>query len=225
MTNISTDIFATYFINWGLNPVRVSATFSVANADYNAIASPYDVNFYFGVSQDTSNPSHLIFTDVASGIAYAAAAAYSQILTDLNNFGISGKTFVQGNLLPFANPLNDGIVDAKTNPKIYFGTALKLASMMYTASATVSSGVAVFELTDNGSSGGNPLFPNGPNTDSLNCFVSDAAASYQMVGAWSNSNKTLTVTANKLTTSNILTGILGQAAANGAVVRVTVWGS
>jgi hypothetical protein len=42
--------------------------------------------------------------------------------------------------------------------------------------------------------------------------------------AFSNGDKTLTVTANKLTTANILTGILGQAAANGAVVKLQVWG-
>lgn len=116
-------------------------------------------------------------------------------------------------------------LDSKSTTKVYFGTTPHTDAIMYTSSATVASGVAVFNITDTGLSGGNPLFPNGPNADSLNCFVSDATASYQMSGAWSNSNKTLTVTANKLTTSNILTGILGQAAANGSVVRTTVWGS
>lgn len=110
-------------------------------------------------------------------------------------------------------------------PKVYFGTTLKTVPIFYTASATVASGVAVFQLTADGTSTGTALFPNGPNTDSLNIFVSDATASYQMSYALTNSNKTLTVTANKLTTANILTGILGQANANGAVVRLQVWGS
>jgi hypothetical protein len=111
------------------------------------------------------------------------------------------------------------------NMTVYSGTTAKSSPVLYTASATVSSGVAVFNLTDNGAAGGNPLFPNGPITASLNCFVSDSAASYQMAGAWSNSNKTLTVTTNKLGTASLLTGILGQVAGNGAVVNVQVWGN
>lgn len=109
--------------------------------------------------------------------------------------------------------------------KVYSGTTLKSAPVFYTNSATVSSGVVVFHITDTGLSGGNALFPNGPITTSLNAFVSDSAASYQMAGAWSNSNKTLTITTNKLGTANILTGILGQVAGNGSVVNVQVWGN
>jgi hypothetical protein len=116
-------------------------------------------------------------------------------------------------------------VIANAKPQVYFGSTLQTAPIMYTSSATVGSGVAVFQLTKNGLSGGTPIFPNGPNMDSINAFVSDATASYQMSYALSNSNKTLTITANKLTTANILTGILGQSAANNAVVRVTVWGN
>lgn len=109
--------------------------------------------------------------------------------------------------------------------KVYSGTALKSNPVLYCNSATVASGIAVFYLTADGTSTGTALFPNGPITTSLNCFVSDSAASYQMAGVWSNSNKTLTVTTNKLGTANILTGILGQAAGNGAVVNVQVWGN
>lgn len=117
------------------------------------------------------------------------------------------------------------IVDTKTSSKIYFGNTLQTAPIFYTKSATVASGVAVFYLTTDGTSTGTAIFPNGPNMDSVNAFVSDATASYQMGYALTNSNKTLTVTANKLTTANILTGILGQATANGAVVRLQVWGN
>lgn len=106
----------------------------------------------------------------------------------------------------------------------YFGTTPRTDAIMFTKSATVSSGTAVFQLTADGNSGGTAIFPNGPNDDSVNLYVSDATSSYQMSHAWSNSNKTLTVTANKLTTANILTGVLGQASANGAVIRLTVWG-
>lgn len=108
-------------------------------------------------------------------------------------------------------------------PDAWFGNTLKTAPKFYTASATVGSGVAVYYLTTDGTSTGTALMTL-PNLDSLNYFVNDAAASYQVSGALSNSNKTLTLTVNKLTTANILTGILGQAAANGAVIKVTIWG-
>lgn len=108
--------------------------------------------------------------------------------------------------------------------KAYEGTTLRNNAFPIFKSATVSSGTAVFHLTADGSSGGTALFPNAVITDSVNAFVSDAAASYQMACAFSNSNKTVTVTTNKLGTANILTGILGQVAGNGAVVKFSVWG-
>lgn len=107
--------------------------------------------------------------------------------------------------------------------KAYNGTTQRTAFPFF-QSATVASGVAVYQLTADGTSTGAPLFPNGIITSSINTFVSDATASYQMSYALTNSNKTLTVTANKLTTANILTGLLGQSAANGAVVNLSVWG-
>lgn len=111
-----------------------------------------------------------------------------------------------------------------TSPKAYEGTTLRANAFPIFAHATVASGVAVFNLTSDGTSGGTALFSNGIIQDSINLFVSDATASYQMSFALTNSNKTLTVTTNKLTTANILSGILGQAAANGAVVKLQIWG-
>lgn len=106
----------------------------------------------------------------------------------------------------------------------YEGTVQRSGAFPFFADATVASGVAVFQLTTNGLAAGSPIFPNGVIQDSVNVFVSDATASYQMAAAWTNSNKTLTVTTNKLTTANILTGILGQASGNGSVVKLQVWG-
>lgn len=108
--------------------------------------------------------------------------------------------------------------------KIYEGTSLRSGAVGIFKSATVSSGVAVFNLTTDGTSTGAALFPNGVIADSISTIVNDATASYQMSWAFSNSNKTLTVTANKLSTANILTGVLGQAAANSAVVKLSIWG-
>lgn len=117
----------------------------------------------------------------------------------------------------------DGVLD--TMPvigKVFEGTTQRVGYPIF-KSATVSSGTAVVYLTADGTSGGTTLCPNGVIADSVSPVVSDATASYQMSWAFTNSNKTLTVTANKLTTANILTGLLGQTQANGSVVKVTAW--
>lgn len=106
----------------------------------------------------------------------------------------------------------------------YEGTTQRTGTISIFKNATVASGVAVFHLTADGTSGGAALFPNGIIQDSIDVEVNDAAASYQMSYALSNGNKTVTVTANKLTTANILSGVLGQAQANGSVVRLMVQG-
>lgn len=151
-----------------------------------------------------------------AGIATGATANSSDatLLNRANHTGTQAESTVVNLVSDLAN-----------RPTVYFGATLKANAIFYTASATVSSGTAIFQLTTDGTSTGTAIFPNGANLDSINAFVSDAAASYQMSYALTNSNKTLTVTANKLTTSNILTGVLGQASANSAVVRLTIWGS
>lgn len=106
----------------------------------------------------------------------------------------------------------------------YEGISFRSHAFSVVKSATVGSGVAVFHLTEDGLSTGASLFPNGVIKDSTNVMVSDATASYQMSYAFSNSDKTVTVTTNKLTTANILTGLLGQTAANGSVVKLQVFG-
>lgn len=103
----------------------------------------------------------------------------------------------------------DGTI-ARTNPVVVF------------KAATVSGGVAVMHITTDGTSGGSAICPNGPILASVNPIVNDSTAAYQMSWAWSNSNKTLTITTNKLTTANILTGILGQTSGNGSTVNVAV---
>lgn len=113
-----------------------------------------------------------------------------------------------------------GITDAGS--KSYEGTTAHNNTVTYFNHATVGSGVAIFQLTTDGLSTGTSICSNGVIADSVIPNVSDATASYQMSWAFSNSNKTLTITANKLTTANILTGILGQATANGSVVKISV---
>lgn len=118
-----------------------------------------------------------------------------------------------------------GIDSAATfNTKAYNGTTAKTGYFPVVKSAAVSSGTAVFHLTSDGTSSGTALYST-VDQDSVNVLVNDATASYQYGWVFSNSNKTLTVTVNKFTTANILSGILGQAAANGSVVKLTVWGN
>lgn len=129
------------------------------------------------------------------------------------------------------NQASSGAIDfVKNKPTVpgaqqaYEGITLRSGAFPIIKSASVASGVAVFNLTSDGTAGGTALFPNGVIQDSINLWVNDATAAYQMAVAFTNSNKTVTVTANKLTTANILTGILGQASANGAVIKLQVWG-
>lgn len=111
-----------------------------------------------------------------------------------------------------------------SSQQAYEGITLRSNAFPIVKSATVASGVAAFHLTADGTSGGTALFPNGVIQDSINLYVNDATAAYQMAFVFSNGNKTVTITANKLTTANILSGILGQAAANGAVIKLQIWG-
>lgn len=122
-----------------------------------------------------------------------------------------------------AGMVNKLTVMATTTGISYEGTTQRTNSFPIFKSATVGSGTAVFNLTADGTSGGTSLCPNGVIQDSVNTYVNDATASYQISYAFSNSNKTITLTANKLTTANILSGILGQAAANSSVIKLTVW--
>lgn len=160
---------------------------------------------------------------IAAILAYSSGQGYGLTAADI----IPSSPTTQPLQADFNQATGTALDFIKNKPsvgKVFEGTTQRLAAFPIFKSVTVGSGVAVFHLTDSGLSGGNALFPNGVIADSVNAFVSDALASYQMSYAFSNSNKTLTVTANKLTTANILTGILGQSSANGAVVKLSVWG-
>lgn len=115
----------------------------------------------------------------------------------------------------------DGLVGAQS----YDNITQKIGAFPIYKSGSIASGTLAIHFTADGTSTGTALFPNGPITNSVNVIFNDAASSYQCSWAWSNSNKTLTITANKLSTANILTGILGQAAANGSVATASVWGN
>jgi len=108
-------------------------------------------------------------------------------------------------------------MDEKT--VVYLGSTLKSNAKAVLKNVTISSGVGVVYLTSDGTIGGAALCTT-VYDDSINLFINDATTAYQMSYELTNSNKTFTVTANKLTTANITTGVLGQDQANGANVRI-----
>lgn len=203
--------------------------------------NPYN---FSGVIDTVANHASGVFTSAADAIAYFAPIAMTSMVSDINTNGNGRITASAGILvvaddnilaaIPAAQVNSDwnattGISKINNKPTIptvqaYEGTTQRLNVFPIFKSVTVASGVGVVYLTNDGTSGGTALFPNGIIADSINVTVSDATASYQMSWVLSNGNKTLTVTANKLTTSNILTGILGQAQANSAVLKITAWG-
>lgn len=177
------------------------------------ILNEADGSYAYYVQQDTLPNWYNVKSEATTAVQPAALAT-----------GLAGKFNTPTGTTSQVVLGNGTIGSLPSSAKAYEGTNLRSGAFSVIKSATVSSGSAVFNLTVDGLSTGAALFPNGIITDSVNVTVSDATASYQMAWAFSNSNKTLTVTANKLTTSNILTGILGQAAANSAVVKLQVWG-
>lgn len=151
----------------------------------------------------------------------------TQVQTDWTEVSTSSLAYVK-NKPSFSTVATSGSYSDLSNKPVlgtaYEGTTTRVNAFPLFKSATVGATTAVFNLTTDGTSGGTAIFPNGVIQDSVQLIVSDATASYQMSYAFSNVNKTLTVTANKLTTANILTGVLGQASAAGAVVKLTVYG-
>lgn len=189
---------------------------------------------YNSLTNKPSIPANQVQTDWNAisglGVLLNKPSLFSGSYTDLTNKPtLFDGTYASLTGKPtFATVATSGSYNDLSNKpvlsKAYTGTTLKTDCFRIYKNATVSSGTAVFHLTDDGLSTGNALFTNEVFTDSVQVNVNDSSASYQMSWVFSNSNKTLTVTANKLTTANILTGILGQTQANGASVRLYVEG-
>lgn len=137
----------------------------------------------------------------------------------------AGLTAGNATKLAIARTLNgvsfDGTANVNLPIQAYEGITLRQNPFIIYKSATVASGTTSVNFTTDGTSGGTALCVNGIIKDSVNIFVNDATASYQMSYVFSNSDKTLTVTANKLTTANILTGVLGQGQANSSVLKIS----
>lgn len=197
---------------------------------YNDLSSkPTIPSTFDSLSDGTTNKSYTSTEKTKlSGIAIGATAnsTDAQLRDRSTHTGTQSVSTITGLATVATSGSYNDLGSKPTIPvvKAYQGITSRLNAFPIFKSGTVASGTVAFHLTDDGLSTGNALFPNGIIDESVNAYVSDAAASYQMSHAWSNGNKTLTVTVNKLTTSNILSGILGQAQANTAVVRLQVWG-
>lgn len=164
----------------------------------------------------TAGPANVLTIGTVTQGTAAATITGTAPAQVLNLVLPKGDTGAQG-------PKGDtGAAGTNATVKAYAETTQKSGVFPIFKSATVASGVAVFNLTADGTSGGSALCSE-VLTDSVAVIVNDATASYQMSWVFSNGNKTLTVTSNKLTTANLVSGILGQAPANGAVVKLTVF--
>lgn len=108
----------------------------------------------------------------------------------------------------------------------YDGITIRTNVFYIYKSVTVASGLAIYNLTNDGTSTGTTLCPNNVIQNSVNFTPNDAASPYQISWAMSNANKTLTATVNKSTATVIsLLGIsllAAPAAANGSVVTLQV---
>lgn len=184
--------------------------------------SPHDVAFMAiqNTATGTTYYTSATFTQIDSEVFAALSSVQSMIPTLVSQLANDTGFITASALSSYATTT----ALAAAASKAYEGTTLRSSAFPVIKSTTVSSGAAVFYLTNDGTSTGTTLFPNGVIADSVNLTVNDATAAYQMSWAFSNSNKTLTVTTNKLGTASLLTGILGQTAANGATVKLTVWG-
>lgn len=177
------------------------------------------INTTIGSTIYTTYDLELVDPPVASALAMLSTVAKTGDYNDLSNKPGLSTVALTGSYTDLSG--RPSLPDAQ---KAYENTTLRSPAFPIFKTGTVSSGAITFHLTNDGASSGTALFTNGIIESSINIFVSDASASYQMSYALSNSNKTITITANKLTTANILTGILGQGQANGALVKLSIWG-
>lgn len=150
----------------------------------------------------------------------------------------TGSTYVEISASPGST---DSVTEGSTNlyftaaraqaaAKSYNETTLTLGVFPIFKSASVSSGNAVYHLTNDGLSTGTALFPNGPILKSLQLRAVEGSAPHIYgTPVLSNSNKTLTVPVNKSSGLFIallnLTLLGAPAAANGSVVDMTIYGN
>lgn len=204
-----------YVLNYPGSP------FTLSNGGGTYGANNYKIGFEPGAINplDLGNLGDLLDAKASNTALSALSATVSALQASTTGMAVQ----IQSDWSQASTTAKDFVKNKPSIDKAYEGTTLRTGAYPIFKNATVGSGVAVFHLTADGTSGGSSICPTGIIQDSIDVEVNDATASYQMSYALSNGNKTVTVTANKLTTANILTGILGQSAANTSVVRLVAW--
>lgn len=221
------DISTTAYYTDPTDATKFIAEFQPADPAYNNIIGGL---FSFPCTIGTLNTATSTFPTFQAAIDYFVSLNGALLPGLIDTWlGTTGSTV--GNVYRQLNLFEYLAIGAAS--KAYEGTTLRAAAFPVIKSATVSTGVAVFNLTADGLSTGAALFPNGVIVDSVQVSVSDATAIYPASWAFSNSNKTLTVTANKAGSTNVLLNLLGgltsvlgapTAAPNGTSVKLTVYG-
>lgn len=184
----------------------------------------------------------LISTNVFAQTAANQCPAGQFVVSELANIGHACSTVAYGNVtgtpaIPSAQVNSDwnavsGVAQILNKPTIpvvqsYENTTQRLNPIFINKSASVAGGAgnAVFNITNDGTSTGTALCPNGTMLNSPNLSVNDATAPYQFSWIWSNSNKTMTVLAQKASGLAVLTfTLLGIPAPvpNGTSVNSTI---
>lgn len=221
VTNLTTDLAAKASASRTVNGYNLGANIVLSADDFsdgtaNKVFTAAMLTKLNGIATAaTANSSDATLLNRANHTGAQAESTVTNLVTDLAGKAFSTHTHVISDVTGLQTALDNKVQG-------YSGGTLKTGAKVISKHATASSGTAVFYLTDSELVGGNALCPNQVWEDSIQVYVNNAAASYQWSEAVTNSNKTLTVTINKLTTANILSGILGQAVVNSEVVRLTV---
>lgn len=203
--------------------IAVCGTFDILRGDGSCTALPT----LDQLSEGTAN-KHFTAAEKTklAGLSGAAPAALATNGTNCSSGEYARGVDASGNA--------ENCTAAPSVPIPVLGATSKPAAFPIFKSATVASGNAVFHLTNNEASGGTALCPNSNvHLDSLLLRADnevDTPFSYGQP-TLSNSNKTITIAVKKaanVTTLPIigtLTGALlgAPVAANGAVVKATVW--
>ena len=165
-----------------------------------ALAGKASVSSVNSVSSNVSSLS-------SSVSAINAALASTTRQADFNQASTTAASFIK---------------NKPTIGKAIDGTTARSNAFPIFKQVTVSSGNAVYHLTDDGTSSGNALCPTGPISDSLQLQPEEGSAPHAFgTPVWSNGNKTVTIPATKVGT---VLGVLALSqSANGSVVRMNVW--
>jgi hypothetical protein len=159
-------------------------------------------------SPDSAPLSYATFADAMAAYLITGPA---QVISDVNS--VLGTSYTVGELLSF-----DENLDAALVPVYGSDGNIISRSAEYVATKNISGGAGqvVFQLTDDATSTGNALFPNG--IDFIKAEISDNSKGYNYSYTLTNSNKTLTITAKYfaaitiLTTISVLAGVTTNAA-------------